>query len=168
MNLFCLISFVFSLVAAIPNSSSKSASKKCSRQLERVIGFDENDAISFMRRMYLSLLDEGTASALVKRFANNNRVIVKISNAFGKMTSITVPVGMESFVKPEMVGPIKDVSGIRAYALGNGFDNNVKSELLVYSGKIIKSDGRFNLVTVYVPKTRFNVYNGNLFKKEQH
>lgn len=138
MNFISIVgvfTFLVSFMSAVVANGSKPS--RCSKKLEKIVHCYENNAFTFMKRMYLALLDEGTESALAKRFANNRRVIVKMSNAFGQITSITVPTGMESLVTPEMTGPVKDASGMRAYALGSAFDNNVATGLFAFSGTLL-------------------------------
>lgn len=160
MNIVLLI--FFTLISAI-NSSQITANEICTKELEKVVHCYESNAFIFMRRMHLALLDDGTTSVLIKRFSQKYDVIVKASDAFGTMTSITVPVGMELYVTPSITGPVKDVTAMRAYALGTAFDDNAPSGLLVYSATIINSSAKMILITIYAPKTKYSQCDLNMF-----
>lgn len=127
---------------------------KCALELEAIVRDLGCNKFTFMKRMYLAMLSDGTAKKLITRFAYNHQIIIRISNAMGDVTSLIYPPSMQEYVTPAMSESVKDLNGMRAYAIGSAFDDDATALLMAYSGLVVKSNGSMTLLTAYAPKSR--------------
>ena len=146
--------FLFVLVLCLVSSAFASDSLKCSLELEAVVRDLGCNKFTFMKRMYLAMLNDGLAKKLITRYAYKHDMIIRVSDAMGNVTALIYPPSMADYVTPAMSLPVKDINGMRAYAVGSAFDDDATDLLMAYSGLVLKTNGVMSLLTAYAPKSR--------------